>query len=169
MDLTTLIRSPWSFYRILSNSEKNYLGGETFWKKTKNKFLRRGLFFWKKWKNLWKNFEIFFTVPKLPINLLKIRLNHFLGTMSGYLHAKNRKKSKERIPRNAKSKKYPFKWLLWTKKKSKKKSSSAITSTISQLVYMPNFRTIEQTIREINGNICAHRNTETQSETHTET
>ena len=41
------------------------------------------------------------------------------------------------------------------------KSGSAMTSAISQLVYMPNFRAIGQSVWEKNGN--------TQTETHTET
>ena len=37
-----------------------------------------------------------------------------------------------------------------------------MTSAISQLVYMPNFRAIEQIVREKNGNKQKHRNTERQ-------
>ena len=48
-----------------------------------------------------------------------------------------------------------------------KKSGSAMTSAISQLVYMPNFRAIGQSVWEKNGNRQKHRNTETQTETHT--
>ena len=46
-----------------------------------------------------------------------------------------------------------------------KKSGSAMTSAISQLVYMPNFRTIGQSVWEKNGN----RQTETQKHRKTET
>ena len=46
-----------------------------------------------------------------------------------------------------------------------KKSGSAMTSAISQLVYMPNFRAIGQSVWEKNGNTQKHRNTETQTDT----
>ena len=42
-----------------------------------------------------------------------------------------------------------------------------MTSAISQLVYMPNFRAIGQSVWEKNGNTQKHRNTERQTETHT--
>ena len=45
-----------------------------------------------------------------------------------------------------------------------KKSSSGMTSTISQLVYMPNFRAIGQSVWEKNGNRQTDRNTETHTE-----
>ena len=45
-----------------------------------------------------------------------------------------------------------------------KKSGSAMTSAISQLVYMPNFRAIEQTVQEKKGN----RQTETQKDRNTD-
>ena len=38
-----------------------------------------------------------------------------------------------------------------------KKSGSAMTSAISQLVYMPNFRAIGQSVWEKNGNRQKHR------------
>ena len=38
-------------------------------------------------------------------------------------------------------------------------------SAISQLVYMPNFRAIGQSVWEKNGNRQKHRKTETQTET----
>ena len=41
-----------------------------------------------------------------------------------------------------------------------KKSGSAMTSAISQLVYMPNFRAIGQSVWEKNGNRQKHRNTQ---------
>ena len=44
-----------------------------------------------------------------------------------------------------------------------KKSASAMTSAISQLVYMPNFRAIGQSVWEKNGNRQTDRNTETQT------
>ena len=44
-----------------------------------------------------------------------------------------------------------------------KKSGSAMTSAISQLVYMPNFRAIGQSVWEKNGN----RQTETQKDRNT--
>ena len=51
------------------------------------------------------------------------------------------------------------------------KSGSAMTSAISQLVYMPNFRAIGQSVWEKNGNTQTEtqkdRNTETQTETQT--
>ena len=50
-----------------------------------------------------------------------------------------------------------------------KKSGSTMTSAISQLVYMPNFRAIEQTVQEKNGNRQIDRNTERQTETQTDT
>ena len=88
--------------------------------------------------------------------------------MSGYLHAENQKNLRSGYREMLNNgKKYPFKWLLWTKKIEIEKSGSAMTSAISQLVYMPNFRTIEQTVRKKNGNIRTHRNTETHTETQT--
>ena len=45
----------------------------------------------------------------------------------------------------------------WTKKIEIKKSGSAMTSAISQLVYMPNFRAIGQSVWEKNGNTLTHR------------
>ena len=54
-------------------------------------------------------------------------------------------------------KKYPFKWLLWTKKIEIKKSGSAMTSAIFQFVIMPNFRAIGQSVWEKNGNRQKHR------------
>ena len=45
-----------------------------------------------------------------------------------------------------------------------KKSGSAMTSAVSQLVYMPNFRAIGPSITEKNGNRQKHRNTETQKD-----
>ena len=45
-----------------------------------------------------------------------------------------------------------------------KKSGSAMTSAISQLVYMPNFRAIGQSVWKKNGNRQKH----TQTETHTD-
>ena len=64
--------------------------------------------------------------------------------------------------------KYPFKWLLWTKKIEIKKSGSAMTSAISQFVYMPNFRAIGQSVWEKNGNRQTDRKTErnTHRQTH---
>ena len=47
------------------------------------------------------------------------------------------------------------------------KSGSAMTSAISQLVYMPNIRAIGQSVWEKNGNRQKHRKTETQTETQT--
>ena len=49
-----------------------------------------------------------------------------------------------------------------------KKSGSAMTSAISQLVYMPNFRAIGQSVWEKNGNTQKHRNTDRNTETHTD-
>ena len=46
-----------------------------------------------------------------------------------------------------------------------KKSGSAMTSAISQLVYMPNFRAIGQSVWEKNGNIQTHRNTHRNTDT----
>ena len=43
-----------------------------------------------------------------------------------------------------------------------------MTSAISQLVYMPNFRAIGQSVWEKNGNRQTDRNTETHTETHTD-
>ena len=40
-----------------------------------------------------------------------------------------------------------------------------MTSAISQLVYIPNFRAIGQSVWEKNGDIQTHRNTETHTET----
>ena len=53
-----------------------------------------------------------------------------------------------------------------------KKSGSAMSSAISQLVYMPNFRAIGQSVWEKNGNRQKHRrktdrNTERQKHRHT--
>ena len=54
-----------------------------------------------------------------------------------------------------------------------KKSGSAMTSAISQLVYMPNFKAIGQSVWEKNGNRQTkrqkHRKTETQKDRKTET
>ena len=49
-----------------------------------------------------------------------------------------------------------------------KKSGSDMTSAISQLVYMPNFRAIGQSVWEKNGNRQKHRNTHrnTHRQTH---
>ena len=47
-----------------------------------------------------------------------------------------------------------------------KKSGSAMTSAISQLVYMPNFRAIGQSVWEKNGNTQKHRNTDKHRQTH---
>ena len=44
-----------------------------------------------------------------------------------------------------------------------------MTSAISQLVYMPNFRAIGPSVTEKNGNRQTDRNTERQKETQTET
>ena len=44
-----------------------------------------------------------------------------------------------------------------------------MTSAISQLVYMPNFRAIGQPVWEKNGNRLKHRQTETQKHTQTDT
>ena len=44
-----------------------------------------------------------------------------------------------------------------------KKSGSAMTSAISQLVYMPNFRAIGKSVWEKNGNRQTDRNTERQT------
>ena len=52
--------------------------------------------------------------------------------------------------------------ILDKKKIEIKKSGSAMTSAISQLVYMPNFRAIGQSVWEKNGNTQKHRNTERQ-------
>ena len=49
-----------------------------------------------------------------------------------------------------------------------KKSGSAMTSAISQLVYMPNFRAIGQSVWEKNGNTQKHRKTETQKDRNTD-
>ena len=46
-----------------------------------------------------------------------------------------------------------------------KKSGSAMTCAISQLVYMPNLRAIRQTVWEKNANRQTHRNTETHTDT----
>ena len=43
-----------------------------------------------------------------------------------------------------------------------------MTSAISQLVYMPNFRAIGQSVWEKNGNRQKHRNTETQKDRKTD-
>ena len=64
-------------------------------------------------------------------------------------------------------KKYPFKWLLWTKKIEIKKSGSAMTSAISQLVYMPNFREIGQSVWEKNGNTQTERQKDRKTDRHT--
>ena len=45
-----------------------------------------------------------------------------------------------------------------------KKSGSAMTSAISQLVYMPNFRAIRQSVWEKNSNTHKHRNTDRNTE-----
>ena len=44
-----------------------------------------------------------------------------------------------------------------------------MTSAISQLVYMPNFRAIGQSVWEKNGNRQKDRNTDRKTETHTHT
>ena len=44
-----------------------------------------------------------------------------------------------------------------------------MTSAVSQLVYMPNFRAIGQSVWEKNGNTQKHRNTERQKHTQTDT
>ena len=62
-------------------------------------------------------------------------------------------------------KKYPFKWLFGIKKIEIKKSGSAMTSAISQLVYMPNFRAIGQSVWEKNVNTQKDRNTERNTDT----
>ena len=49
-----------------------------------------------------------------------------------------------------------------------KKSGSAMTSAISQLVYMPNFRAIGQSVWEKNANRQTDRKTERQTETQTD-
>ena len=49
------------------------------------------------------------------------------------------------------------------------KSGSAMTSAISQLFYMPNFRAIGQSVWEKNGNTQTDRNTDRNTETQTET
>ena len=46
-----------------------------------------------------------------------------------------------------------------------KKSGSAMTSAISQLVYMPNFRAIGQSVWQKNGNRQKDRKTERNTET----
>ena len=46
-----------------------------------------------------------------------------------------------------------------------KKSGSAMTSAISQLVYKPNFRAIGQSVWEKNGNTQKHRQTDRQTDT----
>ena len=57
------------------------------------------------------------------------------------------------------------------KKTEIKKLGSTLTSTVSNLVYMPNFRAIGPFVGEKNGNRQKHRqkdrNTETQTETQT--
>ena len=50
-----------------------------------------------------------------------------------------------------------------------KKSGSAMTSAISQLVCMPNFRAIGQSVWKKNGNTQKHRNTNRNTETQTDT
>ena len=47
------------------------------------------------------------------------------------------------------------------------KSGSAMTSAISQLVYMPNFRAIGQPVWEKNGNRQKHRKTDRQTDRNT--
>ena len=47
-----------------------------------------------------------------------------------------------------------------------KKSGSAMTSAVSQLVYMPNFRAIGQSVWEKNGK-HTERQTDRNTETHT--
>ena len=49
-----------------------------------------------------------------------------------------------------------------------KKSGSAMTSAISQLVYMPNFRAIEQSVWEKNGNRQTDRKTERHKDRNTD-
>ena len=49
-----------------------------------------------------------------------------------------------------------------------KKSGSTMTSAISQLVYIPNFRAIGQSVWEKNGNTQKHRKTETQTDRQTD-
>ena len=49
-----------------------------------------------------------------------------------------------------------------------KKSGSAMTSAISQLVYMPNFRAIGQSVWEKNGNTQKHTQKHRNTETHTD-
>ena len=66
-------------------------------------------------------------------------------------------------------KKYPFKWLLWTKKHEIKKSGSAMTFAISQLVYMLNFRAMGQSVWEKNGNTQKHRQKDRNTDGNTET
>ena len=55
------------------------------------------------------------------------------------------------------------------KKIENKKSGSAMTSAISQLVYMPNFRAIGQSVWEKNGNRQKHRQEQTETQTETQT
>ena len=50
-----------------------------------------------------------------------------------------------------------------------KKSGSAMTSAISQLVYMPNFRTIGQSVWEKNGNRQTDRQKHRQKHRNTDT
>ena len=77
-----------------------------------------------------------------------------------------RKGDREMLNNSKKNvKKYPFKWLLWTKKIEIKKLGSAMTSSIFQSVYMPNFRAIGKSVWEKNGNTQKHRQTETQKHT----
>ena len=49
-----------------------------------------------------------------------------------------------------------------------KKSGSAMTSAISQLVYMPNFRAIGQSVWEKNGNTQKHRQKDRNTDRNTD-
>ena len=53
------------------------------------------------------------------------------------------------------------------RKKSKLKSGFAMTSAVSQLVYMPNFRAIGQSVWVKNGNTQKDRKTERQKDRQT--
>ena len=57
---------------------------------------------------------------------------------------------------------------MWTKIEIKK-SDSAMTSAISQLVYIPNSRAIGQSVLEKNANTRIHTHTDRNTHTHTHT
>ena len=110
-----------SFFAMSSARLIGLLVDEGLLKKNWGDFFGGISFFWK--KKFWKNFGIIYCGQITSLNgyygciciyFWKPGSITFLGTMSGYLHAENRKHLRTGYREMLKNgKKYSFKWLLW--------------------------------------------------------